>query len=132
MKGGDTFVLEMGEQIKLLDAARAHPPVGLVPRRTSPSAFVGLRPGEKLSEEADRQGRDREILAPEGVLRVQLSTAPAVARRSRASVAGYWSRQLADAGDDAAAIAALAELAPIVPVSWRRANDGLARTWRRG
>jgi len=57
-KGGDVFVLDMGEPIKIVDLARTMIVMsGLVEKNTqNPNGdiemqFVGLRPGEKLYEE---------------------------------------------------------------------------------
>ncbi|NGZ11891.1 MAG: NAD-dependent epimerase/dehydratase family protein [Nitrospira sp. LK70] len=69
---GHIYILDMGEQIKVLDIARSMIRLsGLIPGKDIPIQFVGLRPGEKLYEELVGEGEIAVRSSLEKVLQIR-------------------------------------------------------------
>ncbi|MGH9371856.1 MAG: polysaccharide biosynthesis protein, partial [Vicinamibacterales bacterium] len=109
-KNGCTYVLEMGEQVKIVDMARTLIRLaGLVPDKEIPIVFVGLRPGEKLFEELVGDQETREPSGVDSVFRVR------PIRRPDASLLAADIARLELAANEGDQSSTLARLAAIVP-----------------
>ncbi|HZL34108.1 MAG TPA: nucleoside-diphosphate sugar epimerase/dehydratase [Tepidisphaeraceae bacterium] len=107
-KGGEIFVLDMGQSVRILDMARELiRRNGLVPDQDILIQFTGVRPGEKLYEELCTDDEQTRPTAHEKIRVWQLSPAdPAEVSRGLEMLA-----QAAEAGDRQA-VAALRRCVP--------------------
>jgi FlaA1/EpsC-like NDP-sugar epimerase len=91
-KGGDLFILDMGEPIKIIDLARQMIRLSGFTEEEIPISVVGLRPGEKLHEQLLG---DHEEKRPSGVPGVWVSRSAA----SRLDDVDGWVCRLEEAAD---------------------------------
>lgn len=108
-EGGDVFVLDMGELIRIADlAANMIRLAGLEPNEDIEIRYTGLRPGEKLYEETISEG---ERIAPTSHEKIKVFRGEGVKHEV---VAGWIerAREAVARRDEAGAVALLKELAP--------------------
>ena len=113
---GGTFVLDMGEQVKIVDLARDLIRLaGFVPESEIPITFSGVRPGEKLFEEISMAD---EVLEPSGVDKI-LKARPRVDQVTPVLVDQIQLlEELAAAGDTGAVMRQLRVLVPSFNPTW--------------
>ena len=109
-QGGETFVLNMGEQVRILDLAEDLIRLsGLEPGRDIEIVFTGIRPGEKLSEDLWDEGAIYEATGHPDIFQRLRAGRPA--RRSAEQPVDELVR-LARDGDDHTIINLMDELMP--------------------
>jgi FlaA1/EpsC-like NDP-sugar epimerase len=107
--GGEIFVLEMGEPVRILDLARKLILLsGLRPETDIPIAFSGLRPGEKMYEELSAY-EENTVPTPHRQIRVFTGSPPERVAFERAF---DQLRAAVRARDTAGAVMALKEMVP--------------------
>lgn len=109
-KGGETFVLNMGQQVRILDLAEDLIRLsGLEPGRDIEIVFTGIRPGEKLSEDLLEEGH--QFTRTEHPDIYQLEDQPALMGETLQKAVERL-EELARAGKSAEIVALLDELIP--------------------
>ncbi|GIU78018.1 MAG: nucleoside-diphosphate sugar epimerase [Bryobacteraceae bacterium] len=108
-EGGEVFVLDMGELIRIADlAANMIRLAGLEPNEDIEIRYTGLRPGEKLYEEVITDG---EWIAPTSHEKIKVFRG----EPARQAAVAEWvarARQVVERRDEAGAVALLKEIAP--------------------
>jgi FlaA1/EpsC-like NDP-sugar epimerase len=109
-KGGEVFVLDMGEPVRIVDLARNLVLLsGLRPDRDIKFEFTGVRPGEKLFEELNLQD---EHFIPTAHAKILSYLSPFSADLKVMRVALEELRRISDRKDVACLVAYLKELIP--------------------
>jgi FlaA1/EpsC-like NDP-sugar epimerase len=125
VEGGEIFVLDMGEPVKLIDMARnLIRGSGLIPDKDIQISFVGLRPGEKLHEELVGPGETVQATWADKILMIRSA--------SHVDTAALMDRivemeKLAISGDSRALLEVLCEIVPnFQPVGLNAKANGSA------
>ncbi len=108
-KGGEIFLLDMGEAVKIVDLARSLVRLsGLEPERDIPIVYTGLRPGEKLFEELKLDG---EAIKPTSHEKIRVLDGGSI----RFDQVSRWLDDLAALVDSRNVSALVSKLKEIVP-----------------
>jgi FlaA1/EpsC-like NDP-sugar epimerase len=113
----ETYVLDMGDQLKVLDVARNLIRLsGFIPDEEIKIRYIGMRPGEKLVEELFSEGERLEPAGAEKILRVGWPDVldPNLTDNVKALV------RFAEGGES---LAVMKQLCRIVPTFKRPASD---------
>lgn len=118
--GGEIFVLNMGEPVKILDLARNMIVLnGLVPDKDIEIKFTGLKPGEKMYEELFRAGDIRKDTGHSDIF----AAVPAEAGTGLTDAQRAELQQLAALPDITVMLAKIKELIPSY-AGWPRKRSG--------
>ena len=117
-QGGEVFVLDMGEQVKVVDLARNMIVLsGLVPDQDIQIVYSGLRPGEKLYEELFEE---TEQVEPTAHVKIRRAISPSAIQSDRLDRAIAQLEAAVSHGDDDELIRRLNEAVPTyTPMSSR-------------
>ena len=109
-RGGEVFVLDMGEQVKVVDLARNMIILsGLVPDQDIQIVYSGLRPGEKLYEELFDEA---EQVEPTSHVKIRRAMSPPAMQSDRLDRAIAHLETAVSHGDDDELIRRLQEAVP--------------------
>jgi FlaA1/EpsC-like NDP-sugar epimerase len=123
-QGGEAFLLNMGEQVRILDLAEDLIRLsGLEPGRDIEIVFTGIRPGEKLREELWEHDKTYDSTAHPDIFRstgedmTDSETIRATLTRLSAMVTGSQPEAIVDLLDEVVPGAAIRETPPPVDVT---------------
>ena len=121
-RGGEVFVLDMGEQVKVVDLARNMIVLsGLVPDQDIQIIYSGLRPGEKLYEELFEE---TEQVEPTQHVKIRRAISPPASQSDRLDRAIVHLESALRHGDDDELIRRLNETVPTyTPMSLRKVEQ---------